>query len=140
MRRSAIWTSSSAVALLLLFAAAACGPPEPGQASAKAQDAWKLYISQPNPNTYENFIRANRLAASLHAMPHDRVGVEYQLRALEVQAAEAERAHDLLLADDVTERVDDIERHDLGPTYDEVCPGAKARLADAKARAARVSR
>lgn len=137
MRRSAIRTSMAAVALLFV---AACGAPEPGAASEKAQAAWKLYLSQPDPNTYENFIRANRAAADQHGMPHDSAGVEYQVRALEVMAAEAERTHDAALADDVSERVGEIERHDLLGVYEEASRGSKERFAAAKARAEKVIR
>jgi hypothetical protein len=137
MRRSAVSASLSVVALLI---ASACGPPEPGAASEKAQAAWKLYLSQPDPNTYENFIRANRAAADRHGMPHDAPGVEYQVRALEVMSAEAERARDQAMAADVSERIEEIERHDLLDVYEEALRGTKERLAAAKARSERVSR
>jgi len=133
----------SAVRVLLaaaLFVSAGCGAPEQGAAADKAHAAWKRYLSDPDPSTYENFIRANRAAADLHAMPHDAPGIEYQLRALEVMAAEAERTHDMNLADDVTGRVEEIEQHELVDVYEENVTGARERLAAAKARAAAVTR
>jgi hypothetical protein len=134
MNRSAV----RVLFLAALLVSPGCGPPETGPASEKAQTAWKLYLSNPGSETYENFIRANRAAADLHAMPHDGPGVEYQLRALEVMAAEAERTHDPNLADDVTSRVLELETHDLVGVYDEAVSGARERLAAAKARAAAV--
>src|SRR5262245_14194884 len=134
---------ASAVRILVLAAllfSAGCGAPEAGAAAEKAQAAWKLYLKNPDPSTYENFIRANRSAADLHAMPHDAAGIEYQLRALEVMAAEAERTHDLNMADDVTNRVEEIETRDLVGVYDETQPGARGRLAAAKTRAAAVTK
>lgn len=140
MRRSAISAALSVAALLVVFGASvsACGPPRAPTADETADAAWKLYLSKPDPGTYDNFIRANRFAAHEHGLPHDAAGVEYQVRALEVQAAESERAKDASLADDVTMRVDEIAQHDLTGAYDEVLPGAKDRLAAAKARALRV--
>jgi len=138
MRRSAFRAALSAAALLLL--AGACGPPRAPTPDEAAVAAWKLYLAKPDVGTYENFIRANRFAAHEHNRPHDAVGVEYQVRALEVQAAEAERAGDARLADDVDVRVADIAQHDLTGVYDEVLPGAKDRLAAARARALRVIR
>jgi len=135
MRRSAIRAALTAAALLL---AVSCGGPRAQTPDESADAAWKLYLSKPDPGTYENFIRANRFAAHEHAMPHDKVGVGYQVRALEVMAAEAERAADATLADDVVGRVDEIAQHDLTGVYDEVLPGAKDRLAAAKARAVRL--
>lgn len=140
MRRSAIRTSPCLVALLAVLFVGSCGPAGDATAPEKAEAAWKLYLSRPDPNTYENFIRANRAAADQHGSPHDAAGVEYQLRALEVMAAEAERTHDLRMADDVEERVGEIERRDLVGVYDEALGGAKERLAAAKARCERVSR
>ena len=131
---SATWCG---VALLLLVA---CGPIEPGDAAEKAEAAWKLYLAKPDTGSYENFIRANRSAAGNHGQPHDAVGVEYQLRALEVQASEAQRSNDARLAADVTERVEEIEGRDLAGVYEEALPGAKTRLAAAKALAEQVSR
>lgn len=126
--------------LAALLVSSGCGPPEKGEASEKAQNAWKLYLADPQADTYENFIRANRAAADKHAMPHDGPGVEYQLRALEVMAAEAERTHDPNLADDVTSRVEEIESHDLAAIYEEAVSGARDRLAAAKTRAAAVTK
>ena len=135
--------NSSAVRTIFLTAllvCAGCGAPESGDAAEKAHAAWKLYLSTPDPATYENFIRANRAAADLHAMPHDAPGIEYQLRALEVMAQEAERTRDLNMADDVTGRIEEIETRDLVGVYDENVSGARERLAAAKARAAAVIR
>jgi ABC-type glycerol-3-phosphate transport system substrate-binding protein len=137
MRRSAIRAALTAAALLF---AGACGAPSTPTPDESADTAWKLYLAKPDPGTYENFIRANRFAAHQHDMPHDAAGVGYQVRALEVMAAEAERAADATLADDVVRRVDDISQHELTGVYDEVLPGAKDRLAAAKARAARLIR
>jgi hypothetical protein len=137
MNRSAIRAILISVALLLF---SACGPPEGGELSEKAHAAWKLYLSEPGPGTYENFIRANRAAAGKRNSPHDAVGIEYQLRALEVMAAESERANDARLAEDVIERVEEIEGHDLVGVYEETLPGAKSRLAAAKTKASAVSR
>lgn len=137
MRRSALSATWCGIALLLL---SACGPGVPGTAAEKAEAAWKLYLSKPDPNTYENFIRANRSAAGEHGVPHDKVGIEYQLRALEVQASHAERTNDVRLAADVTERVGEIEARDLTGVYEESLPGAKSRLSAAKALAERISR
>jgi hypothetical protein len=137
MRRSAIRASLAVVALLFV---SACGPPEPQTASEKAHDAWKLYLGKPDPNTYENFIRANRAAADQHGLPHDAVGVEYQLRALEVMAAEAERTGDLRMAEDVSERVLEIEQHELVDVYEDALPGPRERLDAAKVRSGRGSR
>lgn len=136
MQRSAV----RIVVLAALLVSASCGPPEPGAAAEKAQAAWKLYLERADADTYENFIRANRAAADLHAMPHDAAGIEYQLRALEVMAAEAERTHDVNMADDVTGRVEELETHDLVGVYEETLHGARDRLAAAKARAGAVSR
>ena len=133
---------ASAVRILVLAAllvSVGCGG-DPGDAPGKALAAWKLYLKKPDPSTYENFIRANRFAADQHAMPHDAVGIEYQLRALEVMAAESARTNDLNMADDVTNRVEEIERHDLVGVYDETAPGARDRLAAAKSRAAAVTK
>jgi hypothetical protein len=135
--------NTSAVRTLFLAAlllSAGCGPPEPGAAAEKAQAAWKLYLKQPDPSTYENFIRANRAAADLHAMPHDAPGIEYQVRALEVMAAEAERTRDLNMADDVTDRIEELERRDLVGVYEDTLSGARERLAAAKSRAGAVTR
>jgi hypothetical protein len=136
MKRSAV----TVLFLAALLVSSGCGAPEAGAASEKAQAAWKLYLKSPDPSTYENFIRANRAAADLHAMPHDGPGIEYQLRALEVMAAEAERTRDLNLADDVTSRVEEIETHDLVGVYEETLRGARDRLAAAKARAGAVTK
>lgn len=134
------WSAVRTIFLTALFVCAGCGAPESGAAAEKAHDAWKLYLSNPDPATYENFIRANRAAADLHAMPHDAPGIEYQLRALEVMAQEAERTHDLNMADDVTGRIEEIETRDLVGVYDENVSGARERLSAAKARAAAVTR
>ena len=134
------WSAVRTIFLTALFVCASCGAPESGAAAEKAHDAWKLYLSNPDPATYENFIRANRAAADLHAMPHDAPGIEYQLRALEVMAQEAERTHDLNMADDVTGRIEEIETRDLVGVYDESVSGARERLTAAKARAAAVTR
>jgi hypothetical protein len=138
MRRSAIPAASAAVALLLVCAA--CGPARAPTPDEAAESAWNLYRSKPDKGTYENFIRSNRDAARQHGEPNDATGVGYQVRALEVMAAESERSHDPSLADDVVMRVDDIAQHELSGVYDEVLPGAKDRLAAAKARAQRVIR
>jgi hypothetical protein len=134
MNPSAMRRLAFVVALGLLTAACS-GPPEPGDLSAKSQAAWELYRSHPDPSTYENFIVANRNAASVRSNPHDRPGIEYQLRALEVMSDEAVRTHDVAVADDVVERIADIERHGLVNAYEETLPGAKDRLAAAKAKA-----
>ncbi len=137
MRRSAIRASLAVVALLFV---SACGPPQAPTVTEKADAAWELYRSKPDPNTYENFIRANRAAADQHGLPHDAAGVEYQLRALEVMAAEAERTGDQRMAEDVSERVGEIEQHELVDVYEEALSGTKERLAAAKVRSGRVSR
>jgi len=125
------------IAAALLVAVAACGEaPESGDSAAKAQAALELYRRRPAADTYQNFVKANAVAADEHGNPHDRVGVEYQVRALEVMAAEAERAHDLRLADDVVDRAGEIERRDLSSAYEEALRGAKDRLAAARGRAA----
>lgn len=137
MPMSAIRAVACVIALVL---AASCGPPEAGEASEKAHAAWKLYRSKPDPGTYENFIRANRAAADRHGFPHDAAGIEYQLRALEVMAAESARANDERMADDVSERIAEIQNLDLVVVYDEVVTGAAARLAAARSLAESVIR
>lgn len=139
MRRSAIGATLVLVALLVCLSTCS-GPPEPGELSEKAHAAWKLYLDRPAKDTFENFQKANRDAARLHGDPHDGVGVEYQLRALETEAAEAERTSDATLAEGVSTRIQEIESHDLVGNYDQARPGARRRLDDAKARVAGLTR
>jgi hypothetical protein len=133
MKRSAVRTSLVGAALLLL---AACGPTRPATLAERAEADWQLYLDHPDDRTYENFIRSNRAAAREHGEPSDREGVELQLRALEAQAAEAVRASRVDLADQVSDRVDEIEKRDQSDVYDDALPGAKKRLAEAKAKVA----
>ena len=139
MRRSAVRAVLTSAALLV---AAACGdrPPEAGDKAATANDARKLYLSRPGPDTYFNFIKANATAASAHGRPDDAVGLEYRCRAFEIMAAEAERISDAEIADQAKEQIDEIERRELLDTYDEILPGAKKRLLDARARVAKLVR
>jgi hypothetical protein len=137
MRRSAITATVSAIALLVV---SACGPAHAPTLADRAEEAWKLYVAQPGTAAYENFIIANRAAAREHGNEHDATGVGFRVRALEVQAAEAERSKDQTMADEVTTGVDDIAQRDLLELYDELVPGTRGRLAAAKARAARVIR
>ena len=106
----------------------------------KAQAAWDLYRRKPDARSYQNFIAANRKAAHEHGEPHDATGIEYQVRALEVMTDEAARAKDAELANDVVDRVGELESRELVDVYDEALPGAKKRLADAKARASQLTR
>src|SRR5262245_54040907 len=139
MRRSAVRAVLTSAALLV---AAACGdrPPEAGEQAEAAHAARKLYLSRPAGDTYFNFMKANATAAGAHGRPDDAVGLEYRCRALEVMAAEAERTSDADIADQAAEQIDDIERRELLDTYDEILPGSKKRLLDARARAAKFRR
>ena len=109
---------------------------DPGPLGDAAQRAWDAYNSAPGADTYQTFLKSNRAAADRHGRPEDRIGVEYQIRALEAMADHAVREHDVSAADDVIERAREIESHDLVGVYDEVRPGFAARLAASKARAA----
>jgi len=72
---------------------------------------------------------------------HDRIGVQFQLRAHEAQAGQAERlqAQDpqqaRRMAFEISDRVDELERRDLLRVYDEVLPGSAARVLAARDRA-----
>jgi len=127
-------TLNCAVRGLVLWAAllaAACGGAGPGGAS---EAAWQLYLREPGTDTYENFIRVNRDLASRHGEPYDRTGIEYQLRAFDVMSREAARTSDAALAEEVSRFIADVESRDLAGVFEENVPGAKARLAEAKAR------
>lgn len=126
--------------LVALASAASCDAADAPGIEPAAHDAWTLYLDRPGADTYDNFIRVNRMAADRHGNPHDGTGVEYQVRALETMAAEAVRAKDAALADDVVTRIDEIERMELKATYDEVRPGAGARIDAARAQAASLLR
>lgn len=124
----------------LLFCLAACPAAEPADLAGMAEAAWDLYRSSPSTASYENFIRANRNAASRRTEPYDRIGITYQVRSLEAMSEEAERTKDAALAQDVTSRIAWLEQRDLLGNFEEAVPGSKERLAVAKARAAAVGR
>jgi hypothetical protein len=132
--------AATAVVLLALLLAACDGfsslpPPDP-----VAEKAWLDYRAAPTTAGYMYFIRENGKAAARNADPHDAVGIRYQVRALEVQAAEAERVADGELAVLVTDRVDEIEAGDLLEFYEERLPGSRDRMVAARDRAAAVLR
>lgn len=136
MNRSAVAAVVLASAALLLFFG--CGPSR--TPAAKAADAeLKRYYDAPGEAAYQDFLKANGVAAREHGDPDDAAGVEYRLRVLEVQASEAERAKDQWLSEQVTSQVDALERSGADANLEEALPGAKKRLLDAKARAARVN-
>jgi hypothetical protein len=142
MQRSAVRFQTIHVvtaAALLLFAACG-GPPESGEKAETAHAAWKLYLGRPAPDTYFNFIKKNAAAAAEHGNADDAVGLEYRCRALEAMAAEAARTSDTATAEQTAAEIDDLERRDVLGVYDEILPGVKKRLLDARAKAAAVGR
>jgi hypothetical protein len=136
MRTSAVRVVLTSAAL---FLSAACGggAPEPGSTAETAHEAWKIYRAHPALDTYFNFIKANATAASAHGRPDDAVGLEYRCRALDAMASEAERTNDADIAEQAVEQIDEMEHRELLATYDEILPGSKKRLLDARTRAAK---
>jgi hypothetical protein len=131
MNASAVRTTFLWAALLLI---PGCGPKQ-GPKAARADAAWKTYRENPNEAGYHAVFRMTAEAAAEHGSPDDAVGVEYQVRVIELQAAEAVRGMNLELSETVVRRVDDWRAHDVDLNFEEVLPGARQRLADAKAKA-----
>jgi hypothetical protein len=126
------------LALVLALGAPGCDSRVPTLAE-RSVVALRRYRSSPTEETYNAFIALNREAARTHGVNHDAEGVEYQLRALEVMAAEAERRHDTEIAGDVLDRLHEIDEHDQGTAFEDVVPGARERLAKVRATAAKVN-
>jgi len=122
--------------LLACLGVAACdGFSQLPPADSKAELARDNYLANPTRNAYVAFLRANGQAASNHNEPHDGVGIRYQVRALEIEAAEAEATNDARLAKEVVDRVDVMDEDDYLSLYDETVPGSRERLEAARVRA-----
>jgi hypothetical protein len=117
-----------ATAVLLLFAAGCRPGAPPSPLDAAADAAFDVYRRSPDPTSFEAFLRANGAAADAHRDPFDARGIGYQLRALEIQTAEAVRTRDPHLAHAVADRVLELQGSGHIDLYDEVVPGARARL------------
>lgn len=125
-------------ALLLCLFAAACGGPSLPPADPAAEQAWQVYLDHPSTAAYTTFRMANSKAAARNEDYNDPVGVRYQVRALEVQASEAERVDDPELAQLVTLRVDEIDTGDMLDYYEQQFRGSRERFVAARERAAAV--
>ena len=123
------------VLLAVLGAGCARGPEVPGFPE-NATNAYEAYLDEPNANTYLRFIHTNRDVQRGRETPNDAIGILVQVRALEVQSLHAKSNGDLNLAVGVVDRVGEIEEGNVIDVYDEVLPGAKARLLAARARVA----
>lgn len=138
-RRTAGHGRRIAVALLLAVALPCCGGPPEDPATAEAERQWAILQADPTTPHFESFKAANLAAALRHEELHDRLGVQFQVRAYEAQADEAARTSDAAtasrLAYEVIDGIDDLTRRDLVRAYEETLPGAEARLVAARARA-----
>jgi len=120
---------------LIVLLATACGPSAevPGFPEA-ATRAYESFLDDPNATTYLRFIQTNRDVQKGRDAQHDAIGVLVQVRALEVQSLHAAASGDVAIAIGVVDRVGEIEEGDVIDVYDEVLPGAKARLHAARDR------
>jgi hypothetical protein len=134
MHRSAVAAVVLASAALLLV----CGCSGKTPLQKQADLAMKTYFDRPDEFLYASFMKANGAAAKEHGITDDALGVEYQLRILEVQASEAERADDAWMSEQVTSTIDHWRDNGADDHLEEALPGAKQRLAAARERAARV--
>jgi hypothetical protein len=125
------------ISAVLFVAVSGCShPPEVPGFPERATRAYEAFLEQPNPNTYHRFISENRKVGIGRETPNDEIGVLIQVRALEVQSIQAKATGNLNLAVGVVDRVGEIEEGEVIEVYDEVLPGAKARLHAARDRVA----
>jgi hypothetical protein len=128
-----------ALALAASLVAAACGGPAAPPQVESAERAWDDLQREPTSANWKSFRAANLEAARVHRESHDRLGVQFQVRAMEAQAGEVHRVGDEVeasrLAWEVVDAVNDIEAKDLLRVYDDVLPGAANRLRAARERA-----
>ncbi len=121
----------------LLLAACSNAPEVPGFPE-KATRAYEAFLEEPNDVTYLRFIHVNRDVQIGRETPNDAIGILTQVRALEVQSMHAKSTGDLNIAESVVDRVREIGEGDVIDVYDEVLPGAKARLHAARDRVAKM--
>jgi hypothetical protein len=126
------------VCLVLLLAG--CGADTAPTLRERAAVAFSHYRSDPNAENYSVFLRVNRQAAREHHEPFDAEGIGYQVNALEIESLEAARTNDADLAEQVTDRIRDLETHDLVTACEDKVPGSRLRLLDAKARVEKLIR
>ena len=138
--------AGAVVSVVLAIVAAAVGCSEPPRPPSEeiAERAWRALQEDPTASAWKTFRAANLEAARLHGESHDRLGVQFQVRAIEAQAMVAQRTSDPAeagpLAYEVLDAVDDLERKDLFRVYDDVLPGAAERLRRARQLASTVAR
>ena len=124
-----------AAALSMVLLGCTAEPEVPGFPEI-ATRAYEGFLENPNQDTYLRFIHENRKVQIGRDTPNDEIGVLVQVRALEVQALHARATGDVNLAIGVVDRVGEIEEGEVIEVYDEVLPGAKARLHAARDRVA----
>ena len=142
LRRRILPAAVLGLAIAVGAGLAACDRTARSPEDAAAEQAWNALVAEPTSPRFRAFRDANLAAARAHGEMHDRWGVLYQVRAFEAQADEAVRTRGAAggeatrLAFEVTDAVDDLERKDLVSAYEEVLPGAAARLRAAREKAA----
>lgn len=117
----------------------ACTQPSATPEDAAADRLQVAAEKNPSAAAYDALLHAILMAARTHENVHDRVGVGYQIRAQETQVRLAELTPDATersrLAYEVIDRVDELEKGDLLRVYEDVLPGATARMAACRAKA-----
>jgi hypothetical protein len=133
--------ASFALAVACLLGAGllgACSEDAPGvdHRDAKAERVWEQFVRE-DPKTqltFELCLRENGFAAKRHANDSDRDGVRYQVRGIEAQSIYAVQEQDAELASVVADRIDELADADFLTNFEDVLPGARQRLEDARKR------